>query len=85
MHCVLDVRGGPSRRVGPGGVLIGRQSDCDIVAADPSVSRRHALVRLTGFEMALICDSFVLVDLAIGPPRVSAWKGRVNAFAPLGS
>ena len=48
MHCVLDVRGGPSRRVGPGGVLIGRQSDCDIVAADPSVSRRHALVRLTG-------------------------------------
>ena len=48
MHCVLDVRGGPSRRVGPGGVLIGRQSDCDIVVADPSVSRRHALVRLTG-------------------------------------
>jgi hypothetical protein len=48
VHCVLDVRGGPSRRVGPGGVLIGRQSDCDIVAADPSVSRRHALVRLTG-------------------------------------
>ena len=48
MHCVLDVRGGPSRRVGPSGVLIGRQSDCDIVASDPSVSRRHALVRLTG-------------------------------------
>lgn len=48
MHCVLDVEGGPSRRVGPSGVLIGRQSDCDIVAGDPSVSRRHALVRLTG-------------------------------------
>jgi hypothetical protein len=48
VHCVLDVRGGPSRRVGPSGVLIGRQSDCDIVAGDPSVSRRHALVRLTG-------------------------------------
>ena len=48
MHCVLDVRGGPSRRVGPSGVLIGRQSDCDIVAGDPSISRRHALVRLTG-------------------------------------
>jgi hypothetical protein len=47
VHCVLDVRGGPSRRVGPSGVLIGRQSDCDIVASDPSVSRRHALVRLT--------------------------------------
>jgi len=48
VRCVLDVRGGPSRRVGASGVLIGRQSDCDIVAADPSVSRRHALVRLTG-------------------------------------
>jgi FHA domain len=48
VRCVLDVIGGPSRRIGPGGVLIGRQSDCDIVANDPSVSRRHALVRLTG-------------------------------------
>jgi len=48
VRCMLDVAGGPSRRVGPGGVLIGRQSDCDIVASDPSVSRRHALVRLTG-------------------------------------
>jgi hypothetical protein len=47
VHCVLDVQDGPSRRVGPSGVLIGRQSDCDIVASDPSVSRRHALVRLT--------------------------------------
>jgi len=46
-HCVLDVRDGPSRRVGPSGVLIGRRSDCDIVAADLSVSRCHALVRLT--------------------------------------
>lgn len=48
MRCVLDVVDGPSRRVGPSGVLIGRQSDCDIVASDPSISRRHALVRLTG-------------------------------------
>jgi FHA domain len=48
LHARLDVPGGPSRRVGPSGVLIGRQSDCDIVASDPSVSRRHALVRLTG-------------------------------------
>jgi hypothetical protein len=47
VHCVLDVRDGPSRRVGPSGVLIGRRSDCDIVVADLSVSRRHALVRLT--------------------------------------
>jgi hypothetical protein len=45
---MLVVPDGPSRRVGPGGVLIGRQSDCDIVATDPSVSRRHALVHFDG-------------------------------------
>lgn len=44
---MLIVRDGPSRRVGAGGVLIGRQRDCDIVGEDPSISRRHALVRLT--------------------------------------
>jgi hypothetical protein len=48
LRCVVVVAGGPSRRVGPSGLLIGRQRDCDIVASDPSVSRRHALVRLTG-------------------------------------
>ena len=47
MRCLLVVEDGPSRRVGPSGVLIGRQRDCDIVATDPSVSRRHALIRLT--------------------------------------
>jgi len=47
LRCVLVVPGGPSRRVGSNGVMIGRQRDCDIVAPDPSVSRRHALVRLT--------------------------------------
>ncbi len=47
VRCMLVVAGGPSRRVGQNGLLIGRQSDCDIVASDPSVSRRHALVRLT--------------------------------------
>jgi hypothetical protein len=41
------VEGGASRRVGPNGLLIGRQQDCDLVALDPRVSRRHALVRLT--------------------------------------
>lgn len=47
MRCLLVVPNGPSRRVGPNGLLIGRQQDCDIVATDPSVSRRHALIRLT--------------------------------------
>lgn len=48
LRCMIVVPDGPSRRVGPSGVLIGRQRDCDIVATDPAVSRRHALVRLTG-------------------------------------
>jgi hypothetical protein len=48
LRCVVVVPGGPSRRVGTNGILIGRQGDCDIVATDPAVSRRHALVRLTG-------------------------------------
>jgi len=47
VRCTVDVVDGPSRRVGPSGLLIGRARDCDIVASDPSISRRHALVRLT--------------------------------------
>jgi hypothetical protein len=47
VRCVLVLPEGPARRVGPSGVLIGRQDDCDVVASDPSVSRRHAHVRLT--------------------------------------
>ena len=46
--------GGRSRRVGTNGVLIGRQSDCDLVANDPKLSRRHALVRLTGTGAEII-------------------------------
>lgn len=47
LRCNVVVENGPSRRVGTNGILIGRQGDCDIVATDPQVSRRHALVRLT--------------------------------------
>jgi hypothetical protein len=47
VRCVLVIADGPSRRVGPSGVLIGRQDDCDLVGDDPRLSRRHALVRLT--------------------------------------
>lgn len=68
MRCLLDVPGGPSRRVGPSGVLIGRQSDCDIVAGDPSVSRRHALVRLTGDGVEVVPLGRSPVDVN-GTPR----------------
>lgn len=47
LRCVLVLPDGPSRRVGPNGILIGRQKDCDLVTLEPSVSRRHALVRIT--------------------------------------
>jgi hypothetical protein len=38
---------GLSRRVGAKGLLIGRHRDCDLVLSTPTVSRKHALVRLT--------------------------------------
>lgn len=47
IRCTVVVPDGTSRRVGPNGILIGRQGDCDLVATDPQVSRRHALIRLT--------------------------------------
>jgi hypothetical protein len=34
--------------VGPGGVVIGRSRECDVVLADSNVSRRHAEVRPAG-------------------------------------
>jgi len=45
-RCMLVMPDGASRRVGPKGVIVGRQSDCDIVGSDPAMSRRHALVRV---------------------------------------
>lgn len=54
LRCVLVVADGPSKRVGPKGVLIGRQKDCEIVATDPAASRRHALVRLTSAGVELV-------------------------------
>ena len=44
---MLVMSNGLSRRVGAKGLLIGRHRDCDIVIASPTVSRRHALVRVT--------------------------------------
>ena len=55
---VLDQHGRPHERIAitryP--VVIGRQSGCDVVLADPNVSRRHAELRRDG-------DRWVLVDL----------------------
>jgi hypothetical protein len=54
LRCIVSVADGASRRVGPSGLLVGRQPDCDIVATDPSVSRRHALVHLTADGVELV-------------------------------
>jgi pSer/pThr/pTyr-binding forkhead associated (FHA) protein len=35
-------------RVGPTGAVIGRSAECEISIADPSVSRRHAVLQITG-------------------------------------
>jgi hypothetical protein len=67
VRCVVNVPDGPSRRVGPNGLLIGRKQDCDVVSTDPSVSRRHALVRLT-------TDGAELVPLGRGPLEVNGKK-----------
>lgn len=48
IRCVVNTSNGPSRRVGAAGLLVGRQGDCDIVISDLSISRRHALIQLTG-------------------------------------
>lgn len=34
--------------IGPGGAVIGRSRDCDVVVSDPNVSRRHAELRPSG-------------------------------------
>jgi pSer/pThr/pTyr-binding forkhead associated (FHA) protein len=46
---------------------VGRKQDCDIVCEDPSVSRRHALVRLTS-------DGAEIVPLGRGPVELNGKK-----------
>jgi len=52
-RCSVISPDGGSRRVGGQGLLIGRDPACDIVVADPAISRRHALIRasIDGVEL----------------------------------
>lgn len=63
LRCLLVTPDGVSRRVGRGGLLIGRQRDCDIVGADPGLSRRHALVHLTATGAELVPLGKTPIDL----------------------
>lgn len=75
IRCVVMIAGGPSRRVGAAGLVIGRQGDCDIVVAEPSVSRRHALIQLTG-------DGAVAIALGRTPLEINDKKcDRIQALS----
>ncbi len=75
IRCVVVIAGGASRRVGAAGLVIGRQGDCDIVVPDPSVSRRHALIQLTG-------DGAVAIAMGRAPLEINGKKcDRIQALA----
>jgi hypothetical protein len=60
--------------VGPGGAVIGRSRDCDVVLADSNVSRRHAEIRPAG-------DAWVITDL--GSTNGVKVNGRQVTSAPV--
>ena len=47
---------GVGSAVGPGGAVIGRSRECDIVLQDSNVSRRHAEIRPSGGDSWTIAD-----------------------------
>jgi hypothetical protein len=61
--------------VGPGGAVIGRSRECDIVLQDSNVSRRHAEVRPSGG------DGWTIADL--GSTNGVKVNGRTIGSAPL--
>jgi hypothetical protein len=61
--------------VGPGGAVIGRSRECDIVLADSNVSRRHAEIRPSGG------DGWTIADL--GSTNGVKVNGRTIGNAPL--
>jgi hypothetical protein len=60
--------------VGPGGAVIGRSRDCDVVLSDSNVSRRHAEIRPAG-------DAWIITDL--GSTNGVKVNGRQVTSAPL--
>lgn len=60
----LRAEGGVSRRITPGGLLIGRSPNCEIVTRNPKASRRQALVYLgdDGPRIVVMGRAAVAVD-----------------------
>jgi hypothetical protein len=81
--CTLVLADGPSRRVGPKGVLIGRHHDCDLVSADPSLSRRHALIQLTATGADIVPLGRAPIELNGKPcERVTALSDQDRVRVP---
>ncbi len=71
----IVVAEGKRMPVGPGGAVIGRSRECDIVLSDSNVSRRHAEIRPTGG------DGWTITDL--GSTNGVKVNGRSVDSAPL--
>lgn len=85
LRCMLVMRDGPSRRVNAAGLVVGRQEDCDIVVANPALSRRHALVRATAAGAEIVPLGRTPVDVN-GKPQdkpCALAHGDELAFAEL--
>ena len=80
MSCWLITGDGTRVRVGRGGLVIGRRSDCGLVLADPGVSRRHALVRETIAETgaASMKDMGCVMKAVLDKAAGRADGGRVS-------
>ena len=57
--------------VGPGGAVIGRSRECDIVLGDSNVSRRHAEIRPSGGDAWTITDLGSTNGVKVNGRRVS--------------
>ena len=71
----IVVAEGKRMPVGPGGAVIGRSRECDIVLSDSNVSRRHAEIRPAGG------DGWTITDL--GSTNGVKVNGRTVSSAPL--
>jgi FHA domain-containing protein len=68
----MVVAEGKRMPVGPGGAVIGRSRECDIVLQDSNVSRRHAEIRPTGGDGWSIADLGSTNGVKVNGRKISA-------------